>query len=160
MTLILRQLERAEMAAAALIHRAAFDERLPWLAGLHTPEQDRAFFCGHVYSACTVWGALDGEMAGFIAWRDGWIEHLFVHPSQQGRGIGSALLHEAQVRQTSLQLWTFVRNTRARRFYEHHGFVACEQTDGSGNEEREPDIRYAWQQTGTVHRRSGFSPAQ
>ena len=28
------------MDAAAAVHRAAFDQALPWLAGLHTPEED------------------------------------------------------------------------------------------------------------------------
>jgi len=40
------------------------------------------------------------------------------------------------------RLWAFQRNQRARVFYEHRGFVAAEFTDGAGNEEREPDMRY------------------
>lgn len=35
-------------------------------------------------------------------------------------------------------------NESARRFYERHDFVAAEYTDGHGNEEREPDVRYVW----------------
>lgn len=42
------------------------------------------------------------------------------------------------------QLWTFQRKARARRFYKARGFVAVEQTDGSRNEEKEPDVRYLW----------------
>jgi hypothetical protein len=41
-------------------------------------------------------------------------------------------------------LWTFQVNGPARRFYERHGFIAVERTDGHGNEEREPDIGYIW----------------
>jgi putative acetyltransferase len=41
-----------------------------------------------------------------------------------------------------LRLWTFQRNAGARRFYERNGFAAVELTDGLGNEEREPDVRY------------------
>jgi hypothetical protein len=40
----LRKLALADMDAAATVHRAAFDAALPWLAGLHTPEEDRGFF--------------------------------------------------------------------------------------------------------------------
>jgi hypothetical protein len=36
----------------------------------------------------------------------------------------------------------------ARRFYERHGFVAVEHTDGAGNEEREPDVRFLWRPAG------------
>jgi membrane-anchored protein YejM (alkaline phosphatase superfamily) len=51
----------------------------------------------------------------------------------------------AKRRQPSgLQLWTFQVNGTARRFYERHGFLAVESTDGSGNEEGDPDVRYVW----------------
>jgi hypothetical protein len=33
-------------------------------------------------------------------------------------------------------------NAGARRFYEREGFVAVDSTDGHGNEERAPDVRY------------------
>lgn len=33
---------------------------------------------------------------------------------------------------------------RARQFYAATGFVLTSQSDGSGNEEREPDCTYAW----------------
>ena len=39
---------------------------------------------------------------------------------------------------------TCSRATRARRFYEAAGFVLVEQSEGSGNEEQEPDCTYAW----------------
>jgi putative acetyltransferase len=140
----LRPLSRSEMDQAALVHRTAFDERLPWLAGLHTPEEDRAFFCDRVFAECQVWGALDPELMGFIAFREGWIDQLYVLPSRQRRGAGRALLRIAQAASPSLLLWTFQRNLPARRFYETEGFVAVRETDGSGNEEREPDILYEW----------------
>jgi hypothetical protein len=43
-----------------------------------------------------------------------------------------------------LQLWTFQVNAGARRFYERHGFVPVELTDGATNQERQPDVRYRW----------------
>jgi hypothetical protein len=46
-----------------------------------------------------------------------------------------------------LTLWTFQRNTAARAFYERRGFTAVELTDGSSNEESEPDVRYVWTAT-------------
>lgn len=45
---------------------------------------------------------------------------------------------------TGLTLWVFETNVDARRFYRDHGFVEVERTDGSANEERSPDVRYAW----------------
>jgi ribosomal protein S18 acetylase RimI-like enzyme len=62
-----------------------------------------------------------------------------------GRGIGTCLVELAKrERPDGLRLWTFASNTRAQRFYERHGFVATERTDGRGNEERAPDILYVW----------------
>jgi hypothetical protein len=42
------------------------------------------------------------------------------------------------------RLWVFQRNTQARTFYEHRGMRVVELTDGSRNEEREPDALYEW----------------
>jgi GNAT superfamily N-acetyltransferase len=145
MTLDIRRLEQAEMAAAARVHRAAFDDRLPWLAGLHTPDEDRAFFSGHVFATCEVWGAWDvASLTAFIAFREGWVDHLYVLPSHQARGLGGRLLQIAKDRQPELSLWTFQRNALARRFYEARGFAVIEMTDGARNDEREPDVLYGW----------------
>lgn len=132
--------------AAAVVLRRSFDDRLPWLAGLQTPEEDDGFFPTVVFPTCAVWGSFDADaLVGLIAIRPGWIDHLYVLPGQQGRGVGTALLEVAKADARELELWTFQRNTGARRFYERHGFVAVELTDGAGNEEREPDVRYRWE---------------
>ena len=148
MSLALRRLTLEEMDRAAVIHRAAFDERLPWLAGLHTPEEDRAYFREHVFVKCEVWGAVVGEMIGIVAFREGWIDQLYVLPEHQGRGAGDALLQLTKAVFPSLQLWTFQKNTLARRFYERRGFIAIKETDGRDNEERNPDVLYRWQRGG------------
>jgi GNAT superfamily N-acetyltransferase len=141
----IRRLALADMDAAARVHRAAFDDALPWLAGLHTPDEDCWFYREPMFSACALWGAFDGEaINGVIAFHDDWIEQLYVLPAAQGGGIGGALLGIAQQGADRLQLWTFQRNARARRFYEARGFAAVEGTDGSRNEEKEPDLRYLW----------------
>lgn len=141
----IRRLALDDMDAAARVHRAAFDHALPWLTGLHTPDEDRWFYRERMFAACTLWGAHDGEtLSGVIAFRDDWIEQLYVLPDAQGCGIGGALLEIAKQGAERRQLWTFQRNARARRFYEVRGFVAVEQTDGSRNEEKEPDVRYLW----------------
>ncbi len=145
----LRRLTLEEMDRAAIIHRTAFDERLPWLAGMHTPEGDRVYFRERVFVECEVWGAaVDGETIGIVAFREGWIDQLYVLPQHQGRGAGDALLRIAKsAASSSLQLCTFQQNALARRFYEKRGFVAVKLTDGSESHEREPDVLYRWQQS-------------
>jgi len=54
------------------------------------------------------------------------------------------MLQIAQRAFPRLYLWTFQRNAPARRFYESRGFVMAEETDGAGNEAKEPDAPYLW----------------
>ncbi|WP_246771190.1 GNAT family N-acetyltransferase [Aestuariivirga sp. YIM B02566] len=139
------------MDQAARVLRLSFDAQYPWLSGLHTPDEDRYFFREILYPSCQIWGAIAQDLIGIIAFRPGMIEQLYVLPDCQGRGAGSALLAVAMSQSDELELWTFQRNARARRFYEAKGFVATKKTDGSENEEREPDVLYRWE------RRAGAS---
>jgi GNAT superfamily N-acetyltransferase len=140
---MLKQLAPTDMDAAALVHRAAFDDALPALAGLHTPAEDRWFFRERVFETCELWGAFDRtDLMRMIAFRAGWIDHSYVLPNTQGRGVGTELLQVAHSSFSDLHLWTFQCNLRARRFYQTRGFVLVEKTDGARNEEREPDALY------------------
>jgi GNAT superfamily N-acetyltransferase len=142
---MLRKLDLADMDAAAQIHRTAFDAALPWLAGRHTPQEDRWFFRERLFKTCQLWGAFDAaQMTGIIAFREDWVDQLYVLPSSQQRGIGTRLLRVAQCALPRLHLWTFQGNVRARRFYEKRGFLLIEETDGAGNEEKAPDALYLW----------------
>ncbi len=86
-----------------------------------------------------------GTLAGFAELRDAWLDDLYVHPEHQGAGVGAALLDVVKAeRPTGFCLWVFESNTPARTFYERRGLVSLERTDGSGNEERSPDVRMAW----------------
>jgi GNAT superfamily N-acetyltransferase len=144
----LRRLALADMAAAAKVHRTSFDQSLPWLKGLHTPAEDRTFYRTRVFTSCAVWGAeLEGRLLGIIALRANWVDQLYVRPDAQRRGVGSDLLGVAQGAFPVLHLWTFQRNAAARRFYEARCFIVLRETDGSGNEEREPDVLYRWNRT-------------
>ena len=92
--------------------------------------------------------ACEGMRVVGVASRDGeWLSQLYVAPGRTGEGIGQRLLdtmleEAAAAAIPVFKLWTFQRNAGARRFYERNGFVAVTFTDGRGNEEGEPDVRY------------------
>jgi ribosomal protein S18 acetylase RimI-like enzyme len=139
---MIRRATEGDAAAIARVFRCARTTSLPWLPDLHTPESELRFFRDHVMRQYEVWVA--GEVDGFCAFDDGWVEHLYIHPDHNGRGLGSALLDQAKRGTPTLHLWVFQRNVNAIRFYERHGFRIVERTDGRRNEEREPDARMAW----------------
>jgi putative acetyltransferase len=141
----LRRAVIEDMAAVAVLLRLTMKTSLPYLPDLHTPEDDLWFFSDVQFPKGEIWVAeADGVIIGFAARSPGWLDHLYVHPDHHGGGVGHALLEQARADVSGLQLWAFQRNSRARAFYEAHGFVLERLTDGSGNEEREPDALYVW----------------
>lgn len=134
------------IADIAALFRASFRAVLPHLE-LHTPEEDVAFFGETVLPANHVLIAVEpgsGAIAGFIAFTAEWVNHLYIAPASQRQGIGRMLLERAKEQSTHLQLWTFQVNHNARQFYGALGFVEVAWTDGSRNEEREPDVLLEW----------------
>jgi GNAT superfamily N-acetyltransferase len=133
-----------DIEAVARLHRHVRSTCLPFLPELHTPDEDLQFFRGVVFAQCEVWVAGDAAIDGFIAFRAGWVDHLYVRPDCQRRGVGIALLAQAMQAHPLLRLWTFQRNDTAIRFYVARGFREIERTDGARNEEREPDLLMEW----------------
>ena len=138
----------ADATAAAdlwLRARAAAVGAIP--APIHPDDEVRDWFASHVVASLELWLAESraGELRAILVLDGDWIDQLYVEPRWSGRGIGSRLLDAAKrERPGGLRLWTFASNAGAQRFYERHGFVAVRRTDGAGNEERAPDIMYAW----------------
>lgn len=137
-----RSLTPRDAAEVAAVFAASRRAAMPWLPVLHTPDEDVAFFAAEIESSAC-WGAVEGRrLVGFALMRDGWLNHLYVAPERRGRGVGSDLLSRVVAASASpLDLWAFARNEPALAFYARHGFEVVERTDGSANEEREPDVR-------------------
>lgn len=143
-------LRAATIADAASVADVLIDSRrdaepaVP--ASVHPPEETRSWVREHLMFECDVQVATDGtSLVGVMAQRGEWVEQLYIRREWARRGVGSRLLDRAKSSSpTGLQLWTFVSNAPARAFYERHGFVVAEETDGSGNEEGQPDVRMVW----------------
>lgn len=118
---------------------------MPYLPALHTYEQTAWWVREVMIPQSELWIAeTHGVPVGFAALRGDWLDHLYVEPASQSLGIGEALIAKAKSRQGELHLWVFEQNTGARAFYARHGFALVETGDGSGNEERLPDMHLRW----------------
>ncbi|WP_220793267.1 GNAT family N-acetyltransferase [Nocardioides stalactiti] len=135
-----------EIAEVFLAARSAAVPAMP--PSIHPPHEVHAFYAGIdlVASEREPWVAEDGRgIVGFVEVVRDWLDALYVLPTAQGEGIGSTLLDLVKsLRPDGFALWVFETNAPARAFYASHGLVEVERTDGSGNEERAPDIRMEW----------------
>lgn len=104
--------------------------------GRFDPERARQRFVSGFVPEQTRHIVLRGERVGFVAVKpssDGlFLDHLYVHPRFQGRGIGSAVLailfSEADTLRLSLRVGA-LRESASNRFYLRHGFTQVEETD-------------------------------
>jgi GNAT superfamily N-acetyltransferase len=114
---------------------------------VHSEAEVRGWVSTVVIPEREVWLAedADGRSLGVLVLERDWVDQLYVDPDFTGMGLGTRLIEVAKSRRpTGLQLWTFASNIGAQRFYRRHGFTEAERTDGSGNEEKAPDIRFVW----------------
>ncbi len=123
---------------------SGFIDHTPWMPRIHSRAEDLSF-AGHMIEKGWVTVAeWDNSVAGFAARHFENIHALYVCATTQGQGCGTALLDMMKSDMRALSLWTFQANEGAQRFYVRHGFTEAERTDGSGNDEGLPDIRYVW----------------
>ncbi|GAA3812301.1 GNAT family N-acetyltransferase [Nocardioides panacisoli] len=142
--LLLRRATADDAAAIADVHLTA-RAASPMPPGIHPPDDVRRFLGGRI-AADEVWVAeIEGAVAGYARFTETWLDDLYVAPTAQRAGVGAALLDLVKsLRPSGFSLWVFEVNEPARAFYRAHGLVEREHTDGSENEEREPDLRMEW----------------
>jgi len=147
---VIRAAVSSDAGEIAEVHTVAMRVAMPYLPHLHTDEDTRGWVANVVLPQQEVWVAeADGRVVGVTSLEGDMVQQLYILPGYQGIGIGSALLSLAKSRRPGgLRLYAFQRNTRARTFYEHRGFVPIAFGDGSGNEEGEPDVLYEWRVMG------------
>jgi GNAT superfamily N-acetyltransferase len=135
--------EASEVADLWLRSRRASIPAIP--APVHSDDDVHDWFLSVVIPKGATW-VIDGpaRIVAMISLDRGWIDQLYVDPDETGRGLGSTLIGFAKQQcAEGLNLWTFQSNSGARRFYERHGFVSVETTEGD-NEEQAPDAHYRW----------------
>ena len=134
--------------AIASVYTSARIAAVPQMPpALHTAEEDISFFTRRLgEDEVTAWVAEAGpEVLGFALCTPTFLDGIYIRPDLKGQGIGSLLLDVVEATHPDgYELWVFESNTGARRLYQRRGLVAVEHTDGSGNEEKAPDVRMAW----------------
>ncbi|MGW7411184.1 GNAT family N-acetyltransferase [Streptomyces sp. NPDC054863] len=153
----LRRATEADAEAAADVWLRSYDAALPDVRRAHSDDEVRGWFRYVLVPGGDTWVAEDGAggaggtasaagaLAGVMVLDEAGIDQLYLAPERRGRGLGDLFVARAkELRPGGLELWTFQVNTPAHRFYVRHGFTEAERTDGSRNEEREPDVRFVW----------------
>jgi len=150
MTVDLRSAVAGDADVVAELYLRSSKELVAFAPLAHSDDDVRAWVAGRLIPAGrTTVAVVDGAIAGFMsvspALECSWITHLYLHPDSIGRGIGTRLLKLAlRELPPPIRLYTFQENRRARNFYERRGFRAVAYSDGTGNEEKCPDVLYEW----------------
>ncbi|MFZ1888588.1 MAG: GNAT family N-acetyltransferase [Candidatus Binataceae bacterium] len=145
---VIRRARAADAAAIAEVYIESRRGAARYFPTVHSDDEIRGWIASYLAPNLEVWVAEDsaaGKIIGMLALEGELVEHLYIAPAAQRRGVGDGLLALAmRERPATLRLWTFQANAPARRFYEARGFKAIEFTDGARNEERTPDVLYEW----------------
>lgn len=144
--LTLRPATEDDAEAIARVHTETRRAAVPAMPpGVHADHEALPSVAGRLPAGGFWVAEVDGQIVGYAATSEDWLDDLYVLPSFARRGIGGALMDVVKtLLPDGFALWVFESNEPARRFYRRHGLVELEHTDGRGNEEGAPDLRMAW----------------
>jgi ribosomal protein S18 acetylase RimI-like enzyme len=148
---MIRNYHPEDFDAVTILWRISREKSLPEFQRLkgHFFYEDRDYFRAHILTENQVFVVEREEHpVAFMAMRNDFIDHLYVHPYYQNRGIGKDLLNYARgLSPDHIWLFTLQINVNARAFYENNGFTA-EKFGVSPPPESEPDVEYHWRSPG------------
>jgi GNAT superfamily N-acetyltransferase len=129
--------QRTDAEALVAIRIAAMRESLERI-GRFDAQRVRERFLAGFDPTLTRFVVVVGARVGFVVVRpqdDGLLlDHLYIVPSEQGRGVGTAVmadvLADADARRLRVRVGA-LRESASNRFYERHGFepMACSEWD-------------------------------
>ncbi len=117
-------------------HHTAYRDTIETMFGWNETEQDK--FAGKAFDQGginVIW--CDDQCAGVVGWEQYpdhiWLKELYILPSEQCRGVGSAVIRHiksiAEVRKVAVKLQTLKANKHAKALYERSGFSVSDQSD-------------------------------
>lgn len=135
---------QSDAEALVAIRIAAMRDSLERI-GRFDPQRARERFLAAFDPALCRFIEADGVRAGFYVVRpnaDHWLlDHLYIVPAQQGRGIGAAVLRgifaQADAQHMRVRVGA-LRGSESNRFYERHGFVRTDEAEWDIYYVREP----------------------
>lgn len=127
--------EESEKEVLAQLRIAAMRESLETV-GRFDPLRARARFVDGFDCESTRKIKMADGLAGFYVIKDKgdhfYLEHLYVHPDFQGKGIGASILQSliavAQNRKLPLRVGA-LRGSRSNQFYRSHGFIQTHEEE-------------------------------
>jgi GNAT superfamily N-acetyltransferase len=125
----------ADVEALVALRISAMRPSLERIGRFDAQRARQRFMAGYTVAA-TRHIVVDGRRVGFVVLKTGaaqWLlDHLYLRPESQGRGIGAAVLvrlfAEADAVQAVIRVGA-LRDSDANRFYQRHGFVLVEEAE-------------------------------
>jgi GNAT superfamily N-acetyltransferase len=104
--------------------------------GRFDPQRATTRFLSSFDPDCCKFVVVEGETVGFVVVKAATdalaLEHLYIAPMHQGKGIGSAVLEavfaDADARAIPVKVGA-LRGSDSNRFYQRHGFVQVEEAE-------------------------------
>jgi putative acetyltransferase len=125
------EITRVHRASILVLGREVYSpaEVESWAVGLAPERYVEAMREGG--EAFIVAAVADGDLAGFCSFRDDEVKGLYVAPEWARRGVGSALLREAEatIAAAGHPRIRIVASLSGQAFYERHGYRVIERRD-------------------------------
>lgn len=119
----------ADFEELAALRIAAMQDSLERV-GRFDPERARERLRNSFYPEYSSFVVVKGERVGFFTFRpadDGFhLDHLYVRPESQSRGVGSHVIRHLLARSDELGMPVYLgalRESPSNRFYQRHGFI-------------------------------------
>lgn len=135
MNIAFRNTTQSDADTLVAIRIAAMRESLERI-GRFDPQRARERFLESFDPALCRFIEVDGVRSGFVVirpQRDHWLlDHLYILPEHQGKGIGAAVLQEvfanADVQRMPIRLGA-LRGSDSNRFYQRYGFIPTDEAE-------------------------------
>jgi len=143
----IRPATRMDAAAIAHVHMVSRSQTMPYLPlQKRNHEQVARWVEDVLLTHCRMWVAeRDEKIVGYAALEGTILEHLYLLPDVRREGIGTRLMNEVKHHSPNgVTLHVFRQNIDALAFYERHGFIVVDTSDGHDNMEHLPSITLLW----------------